>query len=52
MNGSKFVEFDVDGTALPDFYHLAQLFVADEYLVDFEKSLLEDEVSGIFENFL
>ena len=52
MDWCKFVSFDFSWTALSDFYHLSQLFVTDECLINLQDGLLEDEVDWVSHNFL
>jgi hypothetical protein len=52
MDGGKLIQFSIDRTALPDFDHLSQLFIANEDLIYFEDSLLKYEIDWIPEYFL
>lgn len=47
MNGWVLIELCIGGE-LSNFDHLADLFVADELLVNFFQLFLEDEVLGVF----
>lgn len=50
MDGSEFVQLDVDRTRLPDLDHLSELFVANKRLIHFEDGLLEDKELGVSQN--
>ena len=50
VDGSEFVQLDVDRTRLPDLDHLSELFVANKRLIHFEDGLLEDKELGVSQN--
>ncbi len=51
MNGRVFIKLR-SRRQLPEFEHLTELFIAYKELVDFVELFLEDEVLGVFEDFL
>lgn len=52
MDRSELIQAGYVWMELADLHHLPHLLIANEDLVNLEDGLLEDEVDGVFEDFL